>query len=529
MKKHTYLLFFVLVGLLPACQKDLLDKNPKDAYSNSSLWSSEADAQAALNGVYSGWDDNYQILYMDAISDNAYSQYYWEGYTSLGNGSASPSDPYGTDRWSPAYSAIQKCNWFLQNVDQTPMDEAKKTQMKAEARFLRAYQYYTLTQLYGDVPLTTKTLSLEEANVINKTSITEVQQFVLDELGAIAPELPVSYSGNEVGKITRGAALSLKARLELYTARYADCITTSEQIMALGYSLFSSYADLFRIQNENNREVILDIQYRANDHPNSNLGVMPSSTFGGWGSLCPTQALVDSYEMNNGKTIAELNSGYDEKEPYKNRDPRLSASIVFPGQLYEGKYYNPIESNSGDYYNGGNNSKTGYLYKKFTSDLSDYDDIWNTGLNMIVIRYAEVLLTYAEAKIETGAIDNSVYDAIDAVRQRAGMPKVNRSVYAGQTAMRELVRRERRVEFALEGLRWFDIKRWKIGPQVREGKVYGTRLGKVDPKTGALTLSGDHVEAESRTFDAGRDYLWPIPRKETDVNNNLGQNPGYPN
>ncbi|MNE01208.1 SusD family protein [compost metagenome] len=106
---------------------------------------------------------------------------------------------------------------------------------------------------------------------------------------------------------------------------------------------------------------------------------------------------------------------------------------------------------------------------------------------------------------------------------------MNRSVYAGQTAMRELVRRERRVEFALEGLRWFDIKRWKIGPQVREGKVYGTRLGKVDPKTGALTLSGDHVEVESRTFDAGRDYLWPIPRKETDVNNNLGQNPGYPN
>ncbi|WP_104384396.1 RagB/SusD family nutrient uptake outer membrane protein [Sphingobacterium sp. HMA12] len=527
--KKTLILSLFLSITVTGCQKDFLDRNPKDAYSNSSLWSSENDALVALNGCYNSWSDGYHVLYMDALSDNVYSQYYWEGYTSLGNGSGSPSDTWITDRWSPSYSTIQKSNWFLENVDKTPMDEALKTRMKAEARFLRAYQYFTLTQLYGDVPLVTKTLSQDEANAVSRIAVSEIQKYILDELKAITPELPVKYSANDVGRITRGAALSLKARLELYSGKYADCIITSKQVMEMGYSLFSSYQDVFRIQNENNNEVILDIQYKENDYSNGNIGIMPSSTFGGWGSIDPTQSLVDAYEMANGKTIDDPDANYNKNNPYKNRDPRLTASIVYPGQFYEGKYYNPIERSSGDYYNGSNNSKTGYLYKKYTSNLSDYPDLWNTGLNMILIRYAEILLTYAEAKIESASIDNSVYDAIDAVRQRAGMPKVDRSIYANQTTLRELVRRERRVELALEGLRWFDIKRWKIGPQVREGKVYGTRLGTVDPTNGALLLTGEHVEAESRTFSSERDYLWPIPRKETDVNRNLTQNPGYPN
>lgn len=528
MKKTPLILSLILSMAFSGCQKDFLDRNPKDAYSNSSLWSSESDALTALNGCYNSWSDGYHVIYMDGLSDNVYSQYYWEGYTSLGNGSASPSDTWISDRWTPSYSTIQKCNWFLENVDNTPMAENLKTRMKAEARFLRAYQYFTLTQLYGDVPLVTKSLNQDEANRVSRTAISEVQKFIIDELKAISPGLPVKYSGSDIGRITRGATLSLQARLQLYMGNFADCITTSEQVMKLGYTLYPSYRDLFRIQNENNDEVILDIQYKENDYSNGNIGTMPSSTFGGWASLNPTQSLVDSYEMANGKTIDDPASGYNKNDPYKNRDPRLQATIVYPSQLYEGKYYNPIEKNSGDYYNGSNNSKTGYLYKKFTANLSDYPDLWNTGLNMILIRYAEVLLNYAEAKIETGAIDNSVYDAIDAVRQRAGMPNVNRAVYASQNSLRTLLRRERRAELALEGLRWFDIKRWKIGPQVRQGTVYGTRLGTVDPKNGSLTLTGDHVEAESRTFSE-KDYLWPIPRKETDVNKNLVQNPGYPN
>ncbi len=148
-------------------------------------------------------------------------------------------------------------------------------------------------------------------------------------------------------------------------------------------------------------------------------------------------------------------------------------------------------------------------------------------MNVILIRYSEVLLTYAEAMIEKGVIDNTVYDAIDEVRKRAGLPVTDRAVYAGQAKMRELVRRERRVELALEGLRWYDVKRWKIAPQVQNGKLYGMRTGSVDPVTGKVTLTGPNVEVENRVFDASKNYVWPVPQKEIDVNKNLKQNPNY--
>lgn len=518
----------LMLGLalcLSACNKDFLDKNPQDSYSNSSLWSSENDALSALNGCYSGWEDGYNTVYMDCASDNAYGQYYWEGYTYYGNGSITPSSPSAQNRWS--YSTIQRCNWFLENIDPTPMGDDLKSRFKAEARFLRAYQYFTMSQLYGDVPLVTKSVSAAEANVVTRTAKADVQAFVLSELTAIAPLLPVKYTGGDIGRITRGAALSLKARLELYMGKYADAATDASTVMTLGYTLFPSYGDLFRIQNENNSEVILDIQYKENDLSNGYLGVMPSSSFGGWSSIDPTQDIVDAYETKTGKLITDPSSGYNAEDPYNNRDPRLNASVVCPGQLYEGKYFNSIESTSADFYNGGNNSLTGYSVKKFTSHLSDYADMWNTGLNAIVIRYAEILLTYAEAKIESGVIDETVYQAIDAVRTRAGMPKTDRTVYKDQASLRQLVRRERRVELAFEGLRWYDIQRWKVGPETIGKTVYGVRLGKVDNATGKLTLTGDHLKVEERTFDPEKNYLWPVPQKEMDINKSLVQNPKY--
>lgn len=521
--KRNIIYAIIIIGLSQSCKKNFLDREPLDAYSNSSLWSSESDATAALNGCYSGWENDYNIFYLDAVSDNSYSQFYWEGYQDYGNGTVTSSDGNVYTRWS--YTTIQACNWFLENIDPTPMDAAVKLRYKSEVRFLRAYEYFIMSQLYGAVPLVSNTVTTAVANSISRTSVDSVRAFVLNELDSIYPNLPVMASA--AGHITRGAALSLKARLELYTKDYTNCIADYQKVMALGYSLYPSYQDLFRIANENNSEVILDVQYKENDHPNGDVGILPSSSFGGWSSLDPTQSLVDAYEMANGKTIDDAASGYDAANPYNNRDPRLTASIACPGQLYNGVYYNPIQSSSSDYYSGGNNSPTGYLEKKFTSNLSDFDDMWNTGLNMIVIRYAEVLLGYAEAKIESGSIDNTVYAAIDSVRTRAGLPITDRTVYNSQSTLRTLVRRERRVELALEGLRWFDIQRWQIGPAVRAGEVYGTRLGTVDATTGALTLTGSNIPVETRTFQANRDYLWPVPQTEININKNLAQNPGY--
>ncbi len=526
--KNKAIIYFAL-GLLSlsSCKKDLLDKEPLDGYSASTLWKSEADAVAVLNGCYNYWESSYNIMYLDCASDNAFSQFPWEGYTAIGNGSVAAINPDGAsaNRW--VYVGIQRVNWLLENIDPTPMDATKKSRFKAEARFLRAYQYFIMSQLYGDVPLVTKTLTNDEANTIARTPKADVTKFILDELKAIASDLPTSYSGNDVGRVTRGAALSLKARIELYNKDYANAILDYEQVMGLGYKLFPNYTDLFRIQNENNSEVILDFQYKENDFPNGNIGVMPSSSMGGWSSIDPTQALVDAYEMKNGKLISETGSGYDASNPYANRDPRLAATIVTPGQFYEGAYFNSIDKNASDYYLGGNNSLTGYIVKKYTANLSDYADMWNTGLNTIVIRYAEVLLSYAEAKIELNQIDNTVFDAIDLVRKRAGMPSVDQSVYNSQATLRDLIRRERRVEFAIEGLRWFDIQRWQIGPQVRAGDVYGARLGTVDASTGALSLTADRIFVEKRTFDPAKHYLWPVPQTQRDIDKNLSQNPNY--
>lgn len=431
---------------------------------------------------------------------------------------------------------VQKCNWFLANVDRAPVSASLKSRTSGEARFIRAYQYFLMSQLYGDVPLVTQSVTTAQADTVTRTPKAIVTAFILSELAAIAPNLPQSYGGADVGRITKGAAISLKARIELYNQDYNDCIADCQQVMQLGYSLYSSYTDLFRqkfINASDNNEVIAQVMYMENTDPNSSVGVMPSFSYGGWSSLDPLQSLVDAYEMANGKTIDDPASGYDPNQPYQSRDPRLGQTVVYPGQLYPDasgntKYFDPLTPSSSDYYNSGNNtSVTGYIEKKFTAVLSDYDNLFNTGLDMILIRYAEVLLNYAEAKIEAGQIDGSVYAAINQVRNRAGMPSVDQTVYNSQSTLRTLVRRERRVELALEGLRWFDIQRWQIGPQVMNGPVYGVRPGTVDPTTGAINLTSGNIQVETRVFDANKNYVWPVPQSEIDINKHLKQNPNY--
>ncbi len=526
MKKTLFINSLLVLILLSACTKDFLDRQPTDEYSESSLWSSAKDAEAALNGCYDGWEDGYNIIYMDCASDNAYNQFPWEGYTALGNMQLLTPTNTGDGRWD--FTTIQRCNWFLENVNKTPMDSALKLRMKAEARFLRAYEYFIRAQLYGDFPLILKELSPEEANSVVRTPKDSVMDFVISELGKIAPDLPESYSGADIGRITKGAALALRARVELFTGDFQGCIEDCQKVMDLGvYELFPDYANLFRIQNEHNSEVIANVEYMENDYAFGSLGVMPSSSYGGWASIDPTQSLVDEYEMKNGKMIEDPLSGFDPEHPYKNRDPRLSATIVYPGQMYNGKYYNPIEKSSSDYYADNNNSKTGYLVRKYTAHLSDYDDMWNSGLNFIVMRYAEVLLNYAEAKIELNQIDQSVYDAINKVRNRAGMPSINPSLVNTQAEMRTAVRHERRVEFAMEGLRWFDIQRWEIGEDVMNGQVYGALLGTVNAQNGNINLTSERIKVETRAFDASKNYLWPVPQSEVDINDKLTQNAGY--
>ncbi len=525
MKKHNILYTLIALFLLTSCNSDFLDLNPLDKPSNEAFWKTEKDALAAAAGCYSNWFSLDQVLYMDCVSDNAYNQYSWEGYWNQAAGVATPSDP-GTEVYIK-YDRMVRYNNFLENIHRPVMNEELRSRLTAEVRFLRAWDYFQKVTLYGDVPLVTKVLSIEESN-LPKTDKAEVIGFIIDELSEIAPSLPASYSGKDVGRITRGAALALKARMELFNHQYDECRQSCLDIMDLNYALFPDYKGIFKIANEGNSEVILDVQYVESLYGSWVLGVLTPASIGGWCSIAPTQSLVDAYECMDGKTITESDV-YDPKEPYLNRDPRLGASILAPGNLYAGKRYDPIDiaDPNSDYYAQYGRAKTGYLVRKYVDDLSDYKDMWDTGVNGIVIRYAEILLMYAECNVELNRIDNSTYEALDEVRERAGMPAVNRGVYADQNKLRELVRRERRVELAMEGMRWFDICRWRIGEEVMAGDVMGALLGKVDPATGALTLGEDRIFVETRKFDASKHYVWPFPQNMIDAAPAIKQNPNY--
>ncbi|MDR0792924.1 MAG: RagB/SusD family nutrient uptake outer membrane protein [Chitinophagaceae bacterium] len=525
MKNRLYIVLILSVAVC-SCSKNFLDRQPLTQYSETSLWTGANDAIAACNAAYSNFEDGQWVVYMDVASDNAHDPYPWEGWQEFGNMQLlSPNS--GGGKYN--FTNITTCNWFLANVDKTPMDETLLKRLKAEVKFIRAYQYFERTQLYGDFPLVTTMLTVAEANAVERTPKADVVQFILNELDSIAPDLPTTYEPADLGRVTQGAAYALKARVELFNEKYTESAASAKKVMDLGvYSLFPSYQDLFRMKNEYNSEIILDRGYLETD-PTLTIGLMvlaPESTpGGGWSSVNITQSLVDAYEMANGKTIDDPTSGYDVDHPFVNRDPRLLQTVIVPGAEYAGIIFNPMDPNSLDYWPTYN--YTGYVGRKYINYKADFSDLYNAGLNIPLIRYAEILLTYAEAKIELNQIDNSVYDAINQVRLRAGLPAVDQTVYATQTKLRELVRRERRVELAMEGLRWYDIQRWKIGNDVMNGTVYGARISTIDANGNVTYTSTEHAKIEDRVFDPAKNYLWPIPQSQMDLGKNLKQNSGY--
>jgi hypothetical protein len=344
MKKKFVLNILAISLLFTACKKDFLSREPQDAYSNASLWTSASDASAALAGVYNGssvtyaneagWATATWMIYLDCASDNAYNQYPWEGFQAYGNGSVNPSTG---DASAYNYTGITRANFFLANIGKTPMDATLKANMIAQVRFIRAYQYFLMSQLYGDVPLVTSILTPAQSIALARTPKADVIKFILSELTAAAADLPASNNSGD-GHITKGAAFALKARVDLFNGNYADCIADCQEVAKLGYSLYPSYSDLFRMTAQlNNPEIIASVQYVENPSANANnvLGVMPSNSSGGWSSIDPTQNLVDAYDMDNGKPITDPASGYDASNPYAHRDPRLAATILYPGAPFK--------------------------------------------------------------------------------------------------------------------------------------------------------------------------------------------------
>tara|TARA_R110002049_G_scaffold309289_2_gene520245 strand:+ start:26506 stop:28101 length:1596 start_codon:yes stop_codon:yes gene_type:complete len=520
--------FSVLLIFSTSCDKDFLETIPKGNISNSTFWKTKQDAEVATNNLYNYLYD-LEIFQWDAMSDISAADISSHGLTEImyARGDQQSDNPYGERIWDDSYKGIRAVNDVLANIDKVEsIDPLLLAQFKGEARFIRSYIYTYLVMFFGDVPLITEPLGIEEARNLPRTNKEDIWDFVEDEFQTISGDLLVSYNNTNKGRITQGAALAMKTRAMLWAGRYLEAKNAAKTIIDTeNYELYPNYETLFSYQAENNTEVILDKQFIKDTYSNNVFHVLaPFSQNSSTSDFYPSGNMIDAYEMDNGLAIDDPTSTFDPSNPYNDRDPRLSYSVFVHGDLLpDGTIYDPRPNFGGrdDINLGFQTTGTGFNIKKYVNQ-QDLSDTQNNGINIILIRYADVLLMYAESKIELNEIDQSVYDAINDIRERndVNMPQIGTGL--SQQELREIVRHERLVELAFEGLRLFDIKRWQIAPDVMNGKIPG--LTYTDNNDDLQTY---YMTDYQRAFSAPRDYLWPIPQKEMEINPNYVQNTGY--
>lgn len=536
-KKILKYISIICLGTILFISCNDLDLAPTNKFTDLNYWTSTEKASAVLNMAYSQmYNANYYIA-NERLSDNLYEGRGNTNEKIITSGQADPALGRFAEEWKSCYEGIKTCHTFLENVDRVPnMDEGLKNRMKAETRFIRAFLYFRLYNHYGDVPLFDYNLTLQEANTITRSSKQEVIDFVRKELNEVTTILPtnVGYTEKENGRITKGAAMTLLARTYLYENDWTNVATITDKIIngEYGqYSLFPSYEGLFLPENEYNEEVILDLGYTLNLRTWSEFyDAIPLSVGGRINAAAPTQELVDDYLMKNGKGINESGSGYDENNPYINRDPRFESTIVYHGYKWEKGdgtvstiYIKPGSSaeagatNLDEYAGPGQNSTaTGYYIRKYFDPTAPAG--MEAGLNLIVLRYADVLLMYAESKNELDQMNEAVWNkTIRAIRQRAGFTDAS-ALDLPSSNLRDIIRRERRIELAVEGLRLFDIRRWKTIETLMNGNPHGAKFA---------ANNTQYIQLDQRKFNKERDYLFAIPQSQIDINNNLTQNPGY--
>ncbi len=444
--------------------------------------------------------------------------------------------------WGRSYRSIREVNYALANIDKVPVSTAQKNRLKGELKFIRAFRYQDLIRNYGGVVLMgDKVLELGEdlanADIYTKASIKDCITYVTAELDEASKLLPESNNNTwQLGRATKGAALALKSRLLLYAASplynsgtWQEAAKAAKDVMDMGkYSLFTNGYDKLFLTPENNSEIIFERLYtQGARHVCLEISNAPNG-FGGWGGNVPLQNVVDAYEMDNGKPITDPTSGYNDQAPYLHRDPRFYMTILYNDASYRSnkvQTFLPGGKDSKDGPSNWNTSKTGYYLKKFMNDNLPIDNPWDIAGTQpwIYFRYAEILLNYAEAQNEASGPDQTVYNAINAIRSRPGvnMPAIPSGLTQAQ--MRETIRRERQVELAFEEHRYYDVRRWKIANITENVPAYGidvVKNGNTVTYTKKEALSGRHFEEKH--------YFLPIPRAEIQASNGkLSQTSGY--
>ncbi len=572
MKKYIIYLILGMV-LTSACDDEFLDREPIDQLASSSVFSDEALTQAFLNsiigqlpsGQYSrAREDGFGRAYLLAsITDEARAKSGWvDANDVIRTGNMRPTNMGGLDIWERAYQTIRQVAEILAGVEASSFDAAFKSEISAQARFVRAWFYFDLVRRYGDVPLITVAQSLEDDIFPSRTPAAEVYQFVFDELNAADAILP-NKSEAGAGALTKQAAIAVNARAMLFAKRYADAVALADRLItgpdgdilelyganpANGAEAMANYTNLF-LSEGGNVETIHEILFlppeKAHAFDQGNWPVRWRNDNGG--QTDPTQELVDAFEMENGLPITDGASGYDPNDPYTGRDSRFYASIFHHGSEFSevapsrGEPFIDMEWNAFNEGPGpirdGNASVTGYMIRKFIDPSLGFGPARIGKTSWQEIRFAEILLIYAEAENEENGPSAKVYDAINRIRTRAALPNLPAGL--SQDEMRSAIRQERRVELVFENHRWFDLIRWDEAINVLDNKTFnGIRIDRNGVPTAGdggpthvfdpaqLIFTPFEVTTHSNIFPA-RYMLQPIPQGDIDANVNLTQNPGY--
>ena len=532
--KSKYLILSAVI-LAAGCQSSdqLLDVVSPTTVSDAIFWTQEADAQLFVVGTYSvlpGWFD---VMGLDGLTDNGAVNRQFDNRYVYTDGSFDPQSGYSRGLWNQFYNGVARSNILLANIDRIPaakIDATRKARYVAEAKFLRGMMYLQLVSMFGDVPMPLVPVTDAEGRALTVTPSAKIYDQVIADFDAAAAVLPSAFTGADYGRATKWAALGMKARAALYAGRFQLAADAAKAVMDGGvFQLHPSYSQLFTYAGETNKEVIFVRTYaktaQATGQNNNVFGEFGPPTNSAGGHVVPIRALLDSYQLTDGKSIATSPLYNPAPWPnaggtmFDNRDPRMAATLLYPGASWDGGTFDPRprgQSSKAEAFDLGNEnvSTTGLNIRKYI-DLTDKGDRGNGGIDFMLLRYADILLMFAEAKVELGQADASALAAINLVRARAGMPVLAAVTQAD-------VRYERRAELAFEGLRLFDIRRWKIAAAVMP----------IDAVTGADYLDASGVRktltqpASARKFFP-RDYTFPIPQAEIDLNPSLKAQNGW--
>ncbi|MCE6988316.1 RagB/SusD family nutrient uptake outer membrane protein [Dyadobacter sp. CY323] len=482
-----YLGLASLILVPSACDQGFLDTDPQGKQAGVVFWQNEGDATKAVNAMYANlrsWNNTaFAAIALESVgSDDAEKgstpsdATFFNDYDNFSVGS---SDGQLGGFWQGQYQNINYANQVIDNIPPISMDETLKARYIAEAKFVRAYSYFRLVRAFGDVPLRLALPKDATEYNVPRTPKAEVYAAIEKDLTDAAAVLPLSYGATDIGRVTKGAAMSMHAKVSMYQQKWQQVFDLTNQVIASGqYSLFPNYEALFRVANENNVESIFELQNElipsnkdASNSQYSQVQGVRGVVGGGWGFNVPTETLAKSFEAG---------------------DPRRDGTIIFRGETTPS---GDAIAATGD--NPMYNQKSYVPFNLYTTGFNE-----GSQQNVRVLRYAEVLLMNAEAANELGNTTQALA-SLEMVRARARgtsktiLPKITTT---DKAALRIIIWEERHHELAMEFDRYFDVIR-----QGRAAEIFGPKGWK-----------------------AGKNEVWPIPQNEIDLSAGvLVQNPGY--